>query len=113
MSNKKKVFHNFSWIFIGKMAQSLLALVIGSLTARYLGSSDYGVINYAATWVGIVLPLAQVGQSAVLVQEIVDKPEDESAIVGSSCFVGLISSVGVQKTDVHRRNSFTHVFLCG
>ena len=46
---QNKVFRNASWIIAGKVAQSVLNLVITMLTARYLGPSNYGLISYAAS----------------------------------------------------------------
>ena len=44
--NNKKVASNAKWIIICKVIQSLLQLVIGMLSARYLGPANYGIINY-------------------------------------------------------------------
>ena len=65
---KNKVINNAIWIIIGKVAQSLLALVIGMLTARYMGPSNYGLISYAASLVAFVVPIMNLGLSNVLVQ---------------------------------------------
>ena len=46
---KNRVFKNASWIIGCKVAQMIINLVVGMLTARYLGPSNYGVINYAAS----------------------------------------------------------------
>lgn len=88
-----KVAKNAVWIIGGKVAQSVLALIINMLTARYLGPSNFGLITYASSLVAFVLPIMQLGFSNVLVQEIVNKPDDEGEILGTAMFLSLMSSI--------------------
>ena len=90
---KNKVFKNASWIIASRIVQALLGLVISMLTARYLGPSNYGVINYAASIVAFVLPLMHLGINSVLVQELVKNPEDEGRIIGTATTMTFFSSL--------------------
>ena len=45
---------NASWIIGCKLAKAVLTLIVTMLTARYLGPSNYGLINYAASIVTFV-----------------------------------------------------------
>ncbi len=89
-----KVVKNASWIIAGKIVQSVLALIVNMLTARYLGPSNYGVISYAASIIAFILPVTQLGISNVLVQELTDKPEEEGKILGTSILMNLASALG-------------------
>ena len=62
------------------------------ITARYLGVSDFGVINYAAGLVAFVVPIMKLGIDSVLVHQIVEKPDAEGEIVGTSIVLNLISA---------------------
>lgn len=88
-----KVAKNAVWIIGIRIIQSIVALLINMLTARYLGPSNFGLITYAASLVAFVLPIMQLGFSNVLVQEIVNDPDTEGAIIGTSITLSLISSV--------------------
>ena len=88
-----KVAKNAVWIIGGKVAQSVLALIINMLTARYLGPSNFGLITYASSLVAFVLPIMQLGFSNVLVQEIVNKPDQEGSILGTAMTLSLVSSI--------------------
>ena len=88
-----KVAKNATWIIVCRVIQAVFALIINMLTARYLGPSNYGLITYAASLVAFVLPLMQLGFSNILVQEIVNKPEQEGKILGTSMLLSLCSSV--------------------
>ena len=88
-----KVLKNASWIIICKVIQSLLALVINMLTARYLGPSNFGLITYAASLVAFAVPLMQLGFTNILVQEIIYRPEREGEILGTSILLSTVSSL--------------------
>ena len=88
-----KIIKNASWIVIGKTAQSVLGFIVGMLTARYLGPSNYGIINYAASLVAFVVPIMNLGFSNILVQEIVLDKSNEGKILGSSILLSLVSSL--------------------
>lgn len=90
---KNKNLANASWIIGCRIVQALLGIVISMLTARYLGPSNFGVINYAAAVVAFVTPITKLGLTHVLVQEFVYSPESEGKTLGSSLVLSLITSV--------------------
>lgn len=90
---ENKIFTNAKWIILCKIAQSLLQLLIGMLTARYLGPANYGLINYAKSVVAFAVPFTQLGLNATLVRELIDTPEKEGEIMGTSLVMGLVSSL--------------------
>lgn len=86
-----KTIQNTKWIIVCKIAQSLLQLVVGMLSARYLGPSNYGLINYAASIVAFAVPVMQLGMHSTLVQEYVLTPQREGQILGTSLVLNLLS----------------------
>lgn len=84
---------NASWIVSCKLMQSFLSFLIGMITARYLGPSNYGIINYAASLVAFVTPLMQLGFNETLVQEFIKKPEDSGKILGTSMVLNIIAGI--------------------
>ena len=89
----KQVFNNAKWIIICKIAQSILQLIIGMMSARYLGPSNYGLISYAASIVAFALPFMRLGLNAILVHELVEDPDKEGEIVGTSLILNVLSSI--------------------
>lgn len=90
---KNKVVKNASWIIGCKIVQSILSLIISMLTARYLGPSNYGIISYAASIVNFIAPLMHLGLSNILVNETVQRPDEEGKIFGTAVGVSVISSL--------------------
>lgn len=90
---KNNVFKNARWIIGCKIVQSLLNLVIGLITARYLGPSNYGVLSYVSSVVAFTMPLMQLGLRHTLVKEFVRSPDREGVILGTSLMLNIISAV--------------------
>jgi O-antigen/teichoic acid export membrane protein len=88
-----RVFKNAAWIIGCKIVQALINLVIGLLTARYLGPSNYGIINYVASIVAFAMPIMQLGLKNTLVKEFVQDPAREGEILGTALVINIISSV--------------------
>ena len=68
-----KIVKNATWLIACKVVQSLLSFVIGTLSARYLGPGNYGIIDYAAAIVSFMVPVVQLGLRSTLVHEIIEK----------------------------------------
>ena len=90
---KNNVIKNAGWIIVCKIVQSVLNLVIGMITARYLGPSNYGIISYVASVVAFAFPLMQLGLKNTLVKEFIQSPDREGTILGTALVINIISSV--------------------
>ncbi len=90
---EKQVFNNAKWIIVCKIAQSILQFLVGIICARYLGPSNYGLINYASSVVAFLLPVVKLGFDATLVRELIDNPKKEGEILGTSLALNFIFSV--------------------
>lgn len=103
--NAKRILSNSFWIIGGKLGQAGLGLIVTMLSARYLGPSGYGLINYAAAIVAFVVPIMQLGLKSTLIQELIANPDKEGEILGTAitmclissfaCIVGVISFAGI------------------
>lgn len=92
MSNSK-FLSNASWMIGGKVFQMSISLVIGMITARYLGPSNFGVINYTASFVAFFTSICTLGLNGIIVKELIDNPDLEGEILGTSIIMRLASSL--------------------
>lgn len=90
---KSKIAKNASWIIIGRVVQALLGLVVSMFTARYLGPGNYGLISYAHSLVGFVMPVVFLGMNNTLVHELTTDQSSEGEIIGTSIIMSLMSSI--------------------
>lgn len=88
----KRVVKNASWIIGCKIVQALLAMIITVISARYLGPSDYGLVNYAASIVTFAAPIMYLGFNGTLVSELVNDPDNEGKIIGTAITMSFCSS---------------------
>ena len=91
--DSNRVLKNASWIIGFKVAQSIVSFLVSVYTARFLGPSNYGLINYAMSIVNFVIPLAQLGLGTIQVQELVNHPEEEGSVTGTTLILNAISSL--------------------
>ena len=102
---ENRVVKNASWIIVAQIFRVIFSIIVSSLTARYLGPSDFGVLNYAMSLVSFLIPIMQLGFSAIIVKELISNPEEEGKILGTAilgnfisgilCVIGLIIFVNV------------------
>lgn len=88
-----KVVKNASWIIVGKMFQMALAFIVGILTARYLGPSNYGLINYAAAYITFFASFCTLGINSIIIKNFVDYPEEKGEALGTAIVLRSISSI--------------------
>jgi len=72
----------------------LVTFLVGIFTARYLGPSGYGVINYVASYVALFTAVSSLGLNGIIVNELVkDKDKgNEGKIIGTALIMRLVSS---------------------
>ncbi|WP_321389361.1 flippase [Emcibacter sp.] len=68
-----KIVYNFLWLFLEKGAQLFFLFFTTVWLARYLGPSDFGVYNYAISFVMLFLPLGQMGLNGVVIHRLVSR----------------------------------------
>lgn len=89
---KSSFIGNTSWIIGSRIAQMVLGLIVASLTARYLGPSNFGLINYAAAFANFFTCFCTLGINGILVKELLDKKEQNGELLGSAIVLRLASS---------------------
>ncbi len=118
---RSKVTRNAGWIIAGRVYHMALAFFVGLLTARYLGPSNFGLINYAATYTSFFASFCTLGINSVIVKNFVDHLDEEGETIGSAIVLRTFSSVlsVVMMMCItliaDRGETTTHivVFLCG
>ena len=87
-----KSAQNAGWLIGGRIAQMVISLVVGIVSARYLGPSNYGLIGYAAAYTSFFSALCTLGINSVIVKELVHNRDNEGQVLGTAIFLKAISS---------------------
>ena len=90
---KNREVNNASWLIGGRIIQMILSLFVGILTARYLGPSNYGLINYGGAYVSFFTALCNLGLNSVIIKDFVDHPDEQGEAIGSALIMRLLSSI--------------------
>lgn len=90
---KNREFRNSSWIIAGKIGEMGISFFVSLWTARYLGPSNYGLINYVAAYIAFFSSFCTLGiSSAVLINEFTKHPDDEGTTLGTAIVLRVLSS---------------------
>lgn len=88
-----RIANNTAWMLFQQIYSMILSLVVGSVVARYLGPSNYGIITYGASLITLASTVAKLGLDAVIIKRLTDRPDDEGEIVGSALFLRSVASL--------------------
>jgi len=88
-----RVVKNASYLVLGKVVQMVFGLIVGILTARYLGPSNYGLISYANAYVAFFSSICTLGINSVIVKEFIDHPGEEGKVIGTTLGLRAVSSI--------------------
>jgi len=90
---KRKVVKNAGWIMTGRIVQMICAFFVSILTARFLGPSNHGLINYGTAYTTFFYSICTLGLNSVLVKALIDDPDKEGEALGTSIIMQFISSI--------------------
>ena len=90
---KNKEITNAGWIIGERIVQMILSLIVGILSARYLGPENYGSLNYTASFITFFTSVATLGMDGVIIKKMIATPEKEGKLLGGCIVLRLMSSV--------------------
>lgn len=108
--NRKKIFFNIFWAVTGKIVNMAGALFVGILVARYLGPSQYGLMNYVISYVTLFTVISNFGLDDIEIRELSKCPDNRNVILGTSfrlrlffatlAFLMILITLYFYKTDI-------------
>jgi len=96
VSSQRALFlRNTGWMMLSRVSRLVLAFVASMLTARYLGKSDFGELNYIFSFVTLFGALGTLGLGDVLVRDLEAdaSPEAEGRILGTALVLRWLGTV--------------------
>ncbi|BAR81108.1 MULTISPECIES: flippase [Bacillus] len=88
-----KFTSNTIWLISEKIFQLILGLVVGIWTARYLGPSNYGILNYGASFIAFFSVICSLGLENVIIKYFVDYPRKNNIILFSAIIIRFVTSI--------------------
>ncbi|WP_221030578.1 oligosaccharide flippase family protein [Actomonas aquatica] len=90
---------NTLWIVGGRVASMVVTIGVVGAIARHLGPADFGHFNAVLAFMAIAVPWATLSLDAVVVRELVRRPDEAGGTLGTACLLrvggGLTAIVGM------------------
>ena len=84
---------NTGWLFFDRVLRLGAGLLISVWVARYLGPSQFGILNYALSFTAIVASFVSLGFDSIVVRELVNEPGRAGEILGTAAALRGISGI--------------------
>ncbi len=92
-SGFKRYFANTGWLFFGRTSRMVTALFVGVYVARYLGPSNFGLLSYAGSFVGLFSAIATLGLDNIVVRDLVRYEKKRDELLGTTFVLKIIGSI--------------------
>ena len=91
----KNVVKNSLWLISESLLTMVISLVVGVISARYLGPSNYGLINRFLPYISLANSICTFGLQSIIIKKIAQNPSKDSiaAVMGSTMLFRLVLSV--------------------
>lgn len=89
----KRIISNVFWALAGKFTGLASALLVGIFVARYLGPTQYGIMNYAVSFVTLFLVIATFGFENIEIREEAKANDQKDVILGTVFVLRLLLSI--------------------
>jgi len=89
----QKVIGNTGWLFSDQILRMGIGLVVVAWVARYLGPAQFGLMNYARSFVALFAALATMGLDNIVVRNIVRDPSCRDETLGTAFVLKFLGGV--------------------
>jgi len=90
---KQEIFSNVLWAILGKLINLVSNFLIGVLIARYLGPSQFGLMNFVISFVAIFSVISNFGFENIEIRELSKPKENKARILGTAFILRISSSI--------------------
>lgn len=92
-SDLKQIFGNSMWPIGEKIVTMLIGVIVTGITARYLGTENYGTVNYIISIVMLFTTFSTLGMETISVKDLTNNREKENIIIGTSFTIRVIGGI--------------------
>lgn len=88
-----KYLKNTSWLFGEKILRLTVGVFVGIWIARYLGPKQFGILNYAQSFVGLFAVTASLGLDGIVVRELIKNEDRAEELIGTAFYLKLTGAI--------------------
>lgn len=93
LTGYKKYLLNTSWLFAEKILRIVLTFIVVVWMARYLGPEEFGMYNYALSFVALFSVISTLGLDKLINKELLANSKESNSILGSSFFLRISGAI--------------------
>jgi polysaccharide transporter, PST family len=91
----QRVIGNAGWLLGERALRMVMGFLVGIWIARYLGVEQYGLLNYATAFVGILAFFGSPGLEPLAVRDMVREPDSRDSTLGTLLALRLAGGLGL------------------
>jgi polysaccharide transporter, PST family len=91
--NIRKIITNMGWLVSERILRVAVSLFVVAWMARYLGTDEFGTLNYAISLIAIFGNMAEMGLTHFVMRDVVNEPANRYEIMGTAFFLRSISGI--------------------
>ena len=80
------------WMIGEKISRMVVALFVGVWVARYLGPSQFGILNYVLAFNAMFSVLPRLGLDSIVVRELVSGNKDKVELLGTTFWLKTVAA---------------------
>lgn len=88
-----RIAKNSAWMVSETIIQMIISLVVNKIVSKYLGVSNYGIINYGISFLNFFNAICTLGLGTIAIKYLVNEKNKQGEIIGTCIFMRLISSL--------------------
>jgi len=91
-SRLRKYAENVSWLIFEKGFSLFVGVIVAINVARYLRPENYGLLNYALSFVSIFSAFSTLGIDQIIVRELAKNPDKKNELLGTGFIIKVVGS---------------------
>ncbi len=88
----RKYAHNTGYLFLEKVVRILVAVFVWALIAQFIGVEQFGILNFAISFVYLLGIISDLGLDHIVVRELVKKSYQTDRLLGTVLMMKLMGS---------------------
>ena len=89
----RQIVSNTGWLVAQRILEMGVGLFVGVWVARYLGPEQFGLLNYAIAFSGLLIPIVTLGLDSIVIREVVHDISHKDEILGTAFTLKLIGGI--------------------
>lgn len=80
----RRIAANSTWLLVDRSVRMLIGIVLTVWVARYLGKSDFGLLNFCIACLALLGPITTIGMRNILIKALIEHPAQSGTLVGTA-----------------------------